>query len=108
MPKRQNTPTEIPPITDFESCQRARPLILRRFADILGVWEVCANKACSRARSCQGQDTACLRAFMQAIPDDDRREIRYALDNRAAGLSPGEAMEQAQARVAGEIARQGE
>jgi hypothetical protein len=108
MPKRQNTPAAIPPITDFESCQRARPLILRRFADILGVWEVCANKACSRARSCQGQDTACLRAFMQAIPDEERREIGYALDNRAAGLSPGEAMEQAQARVAGEIARQGE
>ncbi|WP_336814541.1 hypothetical protein [Bosea sp. MMO-172] len=105
MPKRQNTPVAITPITDFESCQRARPLILRRFADILGVWEVCANKTCTRARGCQGDGTGCLRAFMQAIPDADRREIRYALDNRAAGLAPGEAMEQAQARVAGEIAR---
>ena len=47
-------------------------------------------------------------AFMQAIPDEDRREIRYALDNRTAGLAPGEAMERAQARVAGEIARGGE
>lgn len=108
MPKRRNTPAAIPPITDFESCQRARPLILRRFADILGVWEACANKSCARARSCQGQDTACLRAFMQAIPDEDRREIRYALDNRAAGLDSDEAMERAQARVAGEIARHGE
>ena len=108
MPKRQNTPADIPPITDFESCQRARPLILQRFASLLGVWEVCANKSCARARSCQGQDTACLSAFMQAIPDEDRREIRYALDNRAAGLSPDEAIERAQARVAGEIARDGE
>ena len=108
MPKRRNTPAATPPITDFESCQRARSLILRHFADILGVWEVCANKSCARARSCQGQDTACLRAFMQAIPDADRREIRYALDNRAAGLDPDEAIERAQARVAEEMARGGE
>ena len=108
MPKRRNTLPDIPPITDFESCQRARPLILQRFASLLGVWEVCANKSCARARSCQGQDTACLRAFMQAIPDEDRREIRYALDNRAAGLDPDEAIARAQARVAEEIARHGE
>lgn len=108
MPKHRNTPAEIPPITDFESSQRARPLILRRFADILGVWKACANRTCTRARSCQGQDAACLRAFMQALPHADRREIRYALDNRAAGLDPDEAMERAQARVAEEIARHGE
>ena len=108
MPKRPNTPAAIPPITDFESCQRARPLILRRFADILGVWDVCANKTCTRARGCQGEGAGCVLAFMQAIPDEDRREIRYALDNRTAGLAPGEAMERAQARVAGEIARCGE
>jgi hypothetical protein len=108
MPKRRNTPADIPPITDFESCQRARPLILQRFASLLGVWEVCANKSCARARSCQGQDTACLRAFMQAIPDEDRREMRYALDNRASGLDPDEACARAEARVAEEIARGGE
>ncbi len=107
MPKRRNTFTDIPPITDFESCQRARPLILQRFADILGIWEVCPNKSCTRAQSCQGQGAACLRAFMQAIPDDERREIRYALDNRAKGLKPGEAIARAEARVAEENAQDG-
>lgn len=105
MPKRQNTPADIPPITDFESCQRARPLILQRFADLLGVWEACANKTCIRARSCQRKDAACLIAFMRAVPDDERRVLRYALENRSKGLAPDEAQAQAETRVAEEIAR---
>ncbi|CAH1678972.1 conserved hypothetical protein [Hyphomicrobiales bacterium] len=108
MPKRQNPFADIPPITDFESCQRARPLILQRLADLFGVWEACANKTCIRARSCRRKDAACLFAFMQAVPDKDRRELRYALDNRAAGLEPDEAIARAEARIADEITRHGE
>ncbi|MGO4174802.1 hypothetical protein [Bosea sp. TAF32] len=108
MPKRQNLFADIPPITDFESCQRARPLILQRLGDIIGVWEACENKSCIRARSCQRSDGACLAAFMQAVPDGERREFRYALENRSKGLAPDEAIARAQARVAEESARQGE
>ena len=108
MPKQPNTFADIPPITDFESSQRARPLILRRFADILGVWEFCANKSCARARGCQHKDAACLGAFMQALPDDERREICYTLENRRNGLEPREAIARAKKRVAEEIARHGE
>lgn len=104
MTKRKIPLSTIPPITDFESCQRARPLILKRFGDILGVWEDCENRACVRARSCQRADTSCLQRFMNAIPDTDRREMRSALENRRAGLDPDAAIAEAQARVAREDA----
>ncbi|QEL21825.1 hypothetical protein FQV39_03975 [Bosea sp. F3-2] len=108
MPKRQNPFADIPPITDFESCQKARPLILQRLGDVIGVWRGCENRACIRARSCRRGDGACLTAFMQAVPDEERRLFRYALEHRSSGLEPGEAFERAQARVAEEIARFGE
>ena len=107
MPKRQSPFADLPPITDFESCQRVRPLLLQRLGDIFGVWEDCENKTCIRARSCQREDAACLFAFMRAVPDDDRRMFRYALEHRRDGLDAGEAMERAQARVADESARHG-
>lgn len=106
MPKRQKGFADIPPITDFESCQKARPLVLQRFATLLGVWQACANRSCARARQCQGHSAPCLTAFMQAIPDEERREIRYTVQNAARGLSPDEAVSRAQARVAEENAGQ--
>ncbi|PTM42694.1 hypothetical protein [Bosea sp. 124] len=108
MPKRRNRFADLPPITDFASCQRVRPMLLHRVGDILEVWRGCDNSACTRARSCRRSDGACLTAFMQALPDEDRRLFRYALENRKAGLEPGEAFARAQARVEDEIARFGE
>jgi hypothetical protein len=104
MPRRKIPTSTIPPITDFESCQRARPLILKRFGDILGVWESCEDRTCVRARSCRREDASCLHRFMSAMPDTDRREMRHALDNRRAGLDPDAAIARAQARVAAEEA----
>lgn len=106
MPKRPNPFADIPPMTDFESCQKARPLVLQGFATLLGVWQVCANRSCARARQCKGHSAPCLAGFMQAIPDEERREIRYTVQNAARGLSPDEAVSRAQARVAEEDAGQ--
>jgi len=88
MPKQQNPFADIPPITDFESCQRVRPLLLRRLGELLGVWEGCESPTCTRARSCQRKDAACLGAFMQAVPDEDRRELRLALEKHSKELGP--------------------
>lgn len=108
MAAHRNPFADIPPITDFESCQRVRPLLLHRVGDVVGVWRFCENKTCRRRKSCRRSDWACLATFMQAMPDEHRRCFRYALEYRIAGLAPDEAIAQAQARVAGEIARFGE
>lgn len=108
MPKRQNTPTAIPPITDFESCQRARSALFRRLTDQLEIFRVCPNKTCKRMRACQDARGACFRAVLQAVPDDARRSFAYAVQNRANGLGPDEAIARAEARVAAESARDGE
>lgn len=108
MPKRRSRFADLPPITDFESCQRVRPMLLHRVGDLFGVWRDCENSICVRARSCRRGDGACLTAFMQAQPDALRRLFRYSLEYRIAGLEPDQAFAQAQARVEEEIARFGE
>jgi hypothetical protein len=107
MPKHRNPFADLPPITDFDSCQKVRPLLMQRLGDLFGVWRGCEDKACVRARSCRRSDGACLVAFMQAVPDHERRLFRHALEHRCDGLDAGEAFERAQARVADEIARFG-
>lgn len=107
MPKRQNTPAAIPPITDFESCQRARHALFRRLTDQLEIFRVCPNRNCKRMRACQDARGACFHAVLQAMPDDTRRSFAYAMQNRANGLDPDEAIAQAEARIAAERTRHG-
>ena len=104
-PGHKNRFADIPPITDFASCQAARPLLLHRFGDIIGVWQGCDQKPCRRRKSCQRSDNACLFAFMDKQPDESRRYLRYVIENRRAGLKPDEACRRAEARVEDEIAR---
>ncbi|SEG79880.1 hypothetical protein [Bosea lathyri] len=92
-------------IAKFHRMQALRPVVLHRMGDVLEVWRDCANKPCRRARSCQRSDATCLYAFMQALPEEEHRLFRYALENRRDGLDPDEAIERAQARVESEIAR---
>lgn len=108
MPKRETSSFSAEHIAEFHRIQALRPVILHRLGDLLGVWRGCDDKSCIRAKSCRRSDTACLTAFMQAMPDENRRLFRYALENRRDGLDPAEAIDRAQARVAGEIARLGE
>ncbi|HEV7258831.1 MAG TPA: hypothetical protein VGN82_13715 [Bosea sp. (in: a-proteobacteria)] len=107
-PKRRSPYADIPPITDFESCQRLRPVLLHRFGDVVGVWRHCENKTCRRRKSCRRSDWECLTAFMHAVPDKERRLFLYAVQHRRDGLSCDEAIARAEARVADEIARFGE
>lgn len=108
MPKRRNTPAAIPPITDFESCQRARAALFRRLTDQLEIFRVCPNRTCKRKRACQDAQGTCFRTVLRAMPDETRRSFAYALENRANGLDTDAAIAQAEARIAGEKARHGE
>uniref|UniRef100_A0A9E7ZWT4 Uncharacterized protein n=1 Tax=Bosea sp. NBC_00436 TaxID=2969620 RepID=A0A9E7ZWT4_9HYPH len=59
-------------------------------------------------RACQDARGDCFRAVLRAMPDDTRRSFAYAMENRANGLETDEAIAQAEARVAEEVARGGE
>lgn len=56
-------------------------------------------------RACQDARGACFLAVLRAMPDEARRSFAYAMENRASGLDPDEAIAQAEARVTGAIAR---
>jgi hypothetical protein len=101
MTQRRGRFADLPPITDFESYQRVRPLLLHRCGDLVRVWSYCPNRTCRRS------DGACFIAFMQAAPDTERRRFRYAIENRQAGLDSDEACRRADARVAAEIVQDG-
>lgn len=107
MPKRETSSFSAEHIAQFHRVQALRKQVLHRMGDLLEVWRGCENKACQRAKSCQRDDASCLYAHMQAMPDEDRRLTRYALENRRDGLDADEAIAQADARVAEESARFG-
>lgn len=108
MRKRPNPFADLPPITDFESCQRVRPLLFHRLADLAGLWRYCGNATCLRARSCRHGDGTCSFIDMQTRPEEERRLLRYAVDNRLGGLAPDEALARAQERIREENARDAE
>ena len=107
MAKAETSPFSAEHIAQFHRIQQVRKQILHKMGNLLEVWRNCENKACQRAKSCRRDDATCLYAFMQAMPDEDRRFARYAIENGSAGLDPQEAMDKAQARVDDEIARHG-
>lgn len=92
-------------IANFHRVQQIRRDILRKMGNVLQVWRDCDDKACRRGRSCRRSDAACLYAFMQALPEQDRRLTRHIVENGRNGLAPEAALAQARARVAEENAR---
>lgn len=97
----------IPVPTDFWSYRRMRPILLHRFGDIFEVWRYCRHKSCGRRKSCKRSDWNCLSEFILAQTDENRRLLRYSIQNYAAGMNGEEATAKALARVEDEIARFG-
>jgi hypothetical protein len=108
MAKPEKSPFSAEHMAEFHRIQALWPVILRKLGDLLGVWRECGNKTCRRAKSCGRSDATCLHALMQAMADESRRLLRYAVENRRDGLAPDEAIERAQARVEDQIARFGD
>lgn len=100
LPKTGRSLPPLPPITDFESCQRVRPMLFRRITDGFGIHQYCPNKTCRRQRACQEPRALCFYAMLEAMPDELRRTLAYSIRNCVNGLGPEEAFKQAQALVA--------
>jgi hypothetical protein len=45
---------------------------LRRVADMLSLWRLCANASCRRARSCRGRAHLCAQRNFPAVPEGVR------------------------------------
>ena len=108
MAATEKSPFSAEHIAEFNRIQALRPVLFRRLTDKLEIFRLCPNKTCRRMRACQDAHGACFLAVLDAMPDEIRRSLAYAVRNRANGLEPDEAIAQAQARVAGEMARDGE
>ena len=60
---------------------------LRRFADMLCLWRLCANASCRRARSCRGRAYLCAQRNFPAVPEGVRDFLAAFLAAKSAGLS---------------------
>lgn len=105
MPRPEKSSFSPEHIAEFERIQALRRTMMRGMGDSMELWRLCGDRRCRRPRRCQSPTGDCARVVFQAIPDEDKRLLRYALEHRIAGLSPDEAMAQAEARVAAEMAR---
>lgn len=60
---------------------------LRRFADLLCLWRLCANASCRRAQSCRGRAHLCARRNFGAVPEGSCEFFEALLAAKYAGLS---------------------
>jgi hypothetical protein len=60
--------------------------VLRRYADLLCLWWLCANASCRRARSCRGRAHLCARRNFGAVPAGARDFFADFLAAKQAGL----------------------
>lgn len=104
MPRPEKSSFSPEHIAEFHRIQALRPVLMRGMSDKMELWRLCGDPRCRRPRRCQSPDGDCTRALFQGMPDEEKRMFRYAIENRLAGLSPDEAMDKAQARVATEMA----
>jgi len=59
---------------------------LRRFADLLCLWRLCANPSCRRARSCRGRPYLCGKRNVKLLPAPVREFFMAMLAAKWAGL----------------------
>jgi hypothetical protein len=59
---------------------------LRRCADMLCLWRLCASASCRRARSCRGRVHLCVRRNFAALPEGAREFFADFLAAKHSGL----------------------
>jgi len=104
MPRPEKSSFSPEHIAEFKRIQELRRTMMRGMGDRMELWRHCGDPRCRRPRRCQSPTGDCARIVFQAIPDEDKRLLRYALEHRIAGLSPDEAWTKAQAQVAAQRA----
>ena len=75
--------------------QEERALTLemrRRLFTSAGMWRICPDKNCARARACRGDLHVCtMERWHVAVPPDVKAVLKKTLQFRLAGASPAEA-----------------
>ena len=66
---------------------------LRGWGQTLGIYHLCDNKACHRAKICRGEARSCFRARFPQLPEDVRNFWLLLLAAKKEGLTWDEAME---------------
>ena len=66
--------------------ERSDTEALRRFADMVCLWRLCANASCRRARSCRGRAHLCAQRNFPAAPEGVRDFCEAFLAAKYAGL----------------------
>jgi hypothetical protein len=59
---------------------------LRRFADLLCLWRLCADASCRRARRCRGRAHLCAKRNFRAVPPGARDFFAAFLAAKYAGV----------------------
>jgi hypothetical protein len=77
----------MPGCSDHNTRRISETEALRRFADMLCLWRLCANASCRRARSCRGRAHLCAQRNFRAAPDGVRDFFAGFLAAKSAGLS---------------------
>jgi hypothetical protein len=73
--------------------ERVRDSARRKMLTIYGLWTVCHDKRCARAKACSGDVETCLRERWRVyISDETRALLSKALQLMNDGLSPHEAV----------------
>ena len=88
---------------EFEARARTNDAALaamyRRIGKMLRFWQVCGKKPCLRAGHCAGEVVSCFRQMWAEVPEDIRLQIRGAFQAHASGMSPTQAVAEADRRV---------
>ena len=77
----------MPGCSDHDTRRISETEALRRFADMLCLWRLCANASCRRARSCRGRAHLCAQRNFPAVPEGVRDFFAAFLAAKSAGLS---------------------
>jgi hypothetical protein len=79
-----------PPIDDAQN--PVSPALLRATADLMGLWQLCGQAACLRARRCRRERGLCVARCVERVPDEVRKEaaavLRAARDRARLSAAP--------------------
>ena len=80
------TETEMAKTDLNDNLRTSKTEALRRYADMLCLWRICANASCRRVRSCRGRAHLCGQRNFPAAPEGVRDFFAAFLAAKQAGL----------------------
>ncbi|MEW6449542.1 MAG: hypothetical protein AB1490_02735 [Pseudomonadota bacterium] len=94
-PKRQSTKLQ-----KTDDAAAAKLAYRRKMNTGFLFWTVCSEGPCRRAKRCAGDGEACFQRWWPHVPEEFKQSIRAAIDGLRRGLSPEEAVNQVESKLA--------